>query len=268
MPGLLASLRRPLPSLLTFATALSLTLWIGCSKNDKKNPMSPGGGGATTSSFAGWFGNGTESGMLSLKVNRGSLAGRLNAPGSISTAVTATGYLTHSGGATDTLNGTYDDETDYVDVSGGGYTLSGVYDPGPPSAVFGPYTGPNGNGQFECKVGAASSADVYCGTYQNEAHASNGSFIFAIRGSQLKGAAIEDGSGDATGFTGSVSGTGTTRTLAVTSTITNGYKLTATGQLDTGTHQVGGLYRIDDYSVPSSPAPYDSGGWTGERCSP
>src|SRR6266850_2474166 len=263
MPGLLTLLRRPLPSLLTFATALSLTLWVGCSKSDKKNPMSPGAGGATTSSFAGWFGNGSESGMLSLTVNRGSLAGRLNAPGSISTAVTATGYLAHFGGATDTLNGTYDDETDYVDVSGGGYTLSGVYDPGPPSAVFGPYTGPNGNGQFECKVGAASSADVYCGTYQNEAQTSNGTFIFAIRGNSLEGAAIESGSSDAPGFTGTVSSTGTKRSLNISSLVTGGYKLTATGQLDTSTHEVGGLYMIEYNS-----APYDSGGWIGARCSP
>ena len=37
--------------------------------------------------------------------------------------MTATGFLTISGGATDTLNGTFDDETGYVDLSGGGYTL-------------------------------------------------------------------------------------------------------------------------------------------------
>ena len=266
MPGLLARLRRPLPSLLSFAAALSLTLMVGCG-DDNKNPVNPGGG-ATSSSFTGWFGNGTESGLLSVTVSRGYLAGQLRAPGAAKVIVNATGLLRISGGDTDTLNGTFEDDPGYIDLTGTNYTLTGVYDSGPPSVVSGTYTRPNGDGQFECQVGGASSADVYCGTYQNEAHTTNGSFIFAIRGSQLKGAAIEDGSGDATGFTGTVSGTGTTRTLAVTSTITNGYKLTATGQLDTGTHQVGGLYRIDNYSVPSSPAPYDSGGWTGELCIP
>ena len=259
MPGLLAQLRRPLPSLLTFAAALSLTLMLGCG-DDNKNPVNPGGG-ATSSSFTGWFGNGTESGMLSVTVSQGYLAGRLRPPGAATLIVNATGMLRVSGGATDTLNGTFDDETGYIDIAGTNYTLSGVYDSGPPSVVLGTYTGPNGDGQFECEVGGASSADVYCGTYQNEAHTSNGSFIFAIRGSQLKGAAIEEGSGDATGFTGTATGTGTTRTLAVASTITNGYKLTATGQLDTGTHQVGGTYKID-YNA----APNDSGSWSGQLC--
>jgi hypothetical protein len=262
MPGLLASLRRPLPSLLIFAAALSLTFAVGCSKSDKKNPLGPGGG-ATTSSFAGWFGNGSESGMLSLKVNRGNLARPLHGQGVTSLIATVSGFLTISGGATDTLNGTFDDESGYIDVSGGGYTLSGVYDPGPPSAAFGTYTGPNGDGKFECKLGAASSADVYCGTYENQAHTSNGSFIFAIRGNQLEGAAIESGASDAPGFTGTVSGTGTTRTLAITSLVTNGYKLTAAGTLDTGTHQVAGTYHIQYNSAPN-----DSGTWSGARCSP
>src|SRR5258705_8661152 len=222
MPGLLASLRRPLPSLLTFAAALTLTIWVGCGK-DKKNPMAPAG--STTSSFAGWFGNGSESGKLSVTLHEGNLARQLHAPGANSTVVTATGFLTISGGATDTLNGTFDDETGYVDLSGGGYTLSGVYDSGPPSAVFGPYTGPNGGGKFECKLGAVSSADVYFGTYQNDAHTSNGSFIFAIRGSALEGAAIAAGASDAPGFTGTVSGTGTTRTLTISSWVTTGCKL-------------------------------------------
>ena len=259
MPGLLAQLQRPLPSLLTLATLLGLTFWVGCG-DDKKNPMNPGGG-VTSSSFTGWFGNGSESGRLSLTVSRGYLAGQLRAPGSTPTVVAATGFLTLSGGATDTLNGTFDDESGYIDVAGANYTLSGVHDSGPPSVVLGTYIGPNGDGQFECEVGGASSADVYCGTYQNEAHVSNGSFIFAIRGSQLKGAAID--STDATGFTGTVSGAGTTRALNISSTITNGYKLTATGALDTGTHEVGGLYMIE-YNA----APYDSGGWIGVRCSP
>ncbi|HKW50149.1 MAG TPA: hypothetical protein VJQ53_00285 [Candidatus Eisenbacteria bacterium] len=261
MPGLLASLRRPLPSLLAFAAALSLTIWVGCSKDDKKNPMSPAG--ATTSSFAGWFGNGSESGMLSMTVHTGNLARQLRAPGANSTVFTATGFWTVSGGATDTLNGTFDDATGYVDVSGGGYTLAGVYDTGPPSAVFGTYTGPNGNGKFECKIGAASGADVYCGTYHNDAVTSDGSFIFAIRGSELEGAAIESGHSDAPGFTGTVSGSGTTRTLAISSLVTNGYKLTANGTLDTSTQEVSGRYHIQYNS-----APYDSGSWSGQRCNP
>ena len=260
MPGLLASLRRPLPSLLTLVAAVGLTFWVGCSKDDKKNPMSPG---ATTSSFAGWFGNGSESGMLRMTLHEGNLARPLPAPGATSIVVTASGFLTISGGATDTLNGTFDDESGYIDVSGGGYTLAGVYDPGPPTAVFGTYTGPNGNGKFECKPGAASSADVYCGTYHNQASTSHGSFIFAIRGSELEGAAIESGTSDAPGFTGTVSGTGTTRTLTISSLITNGYKLTAAGSLDTGTHQCAGTYHIEYNSAPN-----DSGSWSGQRCSP
>ena len=261
MPGLLAQLRRPLPSLLTFAAALSLTLMLGCG-DDSKNPVNPGGG-ATSSSFTGWLGNGTESGLLSVTVSRGYLAGQLRAPGAATVIVNATGLLRISGGSTDTLNGTFEDDPGYIDLTGTNYTLTGVYDSGPPSVLSGTYTGPNGDGQFECEVGGASSADVYCGTYQNQAHTTNGSLIFAIRGSQLKGAAIEEGSGDATGFTGTSTGTGATRTLNVSSTITNGYKLTATGELDTGTQSVSGTYKIDYNSAPN-----DSGTWAGQLCNP
>lgn len=260
MPRLLAQLRRPLPSLLIVAAALSFTIWVGCGSDDKKNPMNPG---ATTSSFAGWFGNGTESGMLTLTVSQGNLAGRLRAPGTASHAVTATGYLTHSGAATDTLNGTFDDESGDLDITGGGYTLIGTYDAGPPSVMLGAYTGPNGDGQFSCLVGGVSSADIYCGNYMNEAHADSGTFIVAVRGNTLEGAAIEDGGATATGFTGSVSGTGTVRDLAISGTITNGYLLTATGQVDTGTHLIGGTFKVT-YNA----APYDSGAWSGELCNP
>ena len=260
MPGLLASLRRPVPTLLTFAAALGLTLLLGCG-SDKKNPMAPAG--STTTSFAGWFGNGSESGMLRVTLHEGNLVRQLRAPGATSTVVTASGFLTISGGATDTLNGTFDDETGYIDVSGGGYTLAGVYDSGPPSTVFGTYTGPHGNGKFECKPGAASSAEVYCGTYHNQATTKDGSFIFAIRGTELEGAAIESGASDAPGFTGTVSGTGNPKVLTISSLTTNGYRLTAAGTLDTNTHQVAGTYHITFNSAPN-----DSGTWSGQRCGP
>lgn len=201
--------------------------------------------------------------MLSVTVHTGNLAGRLQAAGEASAAVTASGFLTISGGATDTLNGNFDGDTGYLDLTGGGYSFSGVYDSGPPSKVFGPYTGPNGDGQFDCIVGGASSADIYCGTYQNQAHSSDGTFIFGVRGTSIEGAAIENGASEAPGFTGTVSGTGAIRTLSITSLTTNGYKLTATGQLDTGAHTVGGTYKIDYNS-----APYDSGGWSGTKCNP
>jgi hypothetical protein len=260
MPGLLAPLRRPIPSLLTLAAVLGLTFWVGCG-DDNKNPVNPGG--ATSSSFAGWLGNGSESGMLTLTVSMGNLAGRLHAPGAASVTVTATGYLTLSGGATDTLNGTFDDETGYVDIVGGGYTLDGIYDPGPPSVMFGSYTGPNGSGDFACQVGGMSSADIYCGTFENEALTSNGTFIVAVRGNELEGAAIESGSSNPTGFTGTVSGTGTVRDLAISSTITNGYRLIASGQVDTGTHVVSGTYTIEYLGAPN-----DAGTWSGELCQP
>lgn len=263
MPRLLASLRRPLPSLLILMAAISFTIWVGCGSDDTKNPMNPGGG-ATSSSFTGWMGNGTESGKLSLTVQMGNLAGRLRAPGAVSHVVTATGFFTPSGGATDTLSGTFDDESGYVDVAGDSYTLTGVYDSGPPSVLFGTYTGPNGSGKFTCSVGGATSADIYSGTFQNEAQTSNGTFVIAVRGSALEGAAIEDGGSSPIGFTGTVTGAGTVKTLAISSLITNNFKLTASGTVDTGTHLTSGTYHIDDYTVPSSPAPADSGTWSGE----
>jgi hypothetical protein len=261
MPGLLASLRRPLPSLLIFAAAISFTTWVGCGSDDN-NPMNAGG--PSTSSFTGWMGNGTESGKLSLTVHTGNLASRLHAPGVAPHVVTASGFFTPVGGATDTLSGTFDDESGYVDVQGNDYTLSGVYDSGPPSVLIGTYTGPNGNGQFSCSVGGGTSADIYCGTFVNEATTSNGTFVVAIRGTMLEGAAIENGGTGPTGFTGTVVGPGPVQTLNISSTITNNFKLTATGTLDTRTHVMSGTYHIDNYTIPNSPAPFDSGSWTGE----
>jgi hypothetical protein len=260
MPGHLARLRLPASSILPAATAVVLTvLAAGCGSDN--NPTKPAA--ATTSAFTGWFGNGSESGMLSVTIHRANLAGRLQANRAAAVAATAGGFLYHSGGTTDTLSGTYDDVNGYVDLTGGGYTLSGLYDSDPPSEVFGTYTGPNGNGQFLSKTGATSSADVYCGTYQNDAHTSHGTFTFAIRGTTVEGVAIESGSSSAPGFTGTMSGTGTTRTIDIATTITNGYKTTAAGTLNTGTHLVGGLYHIT-----FNAAPYDSGDWSGERCGP
>src|SRR6266852_5486751 len=116
MPQHPASLRRPFPLILALAALLALATWFGCSKDDKKNPLSTGGGGATSTSFSGWLANGSQSGKVALTVNKASLAGRPYAGAGVAT-VTASGTLQFSGTAVIALTGTFDDQSGDLHVT-------------------------------------------------------------------------------------------------------------------------------------------------------
>lgn len=257
-----------LPAVFGLAAVLALGLVVGCS-NDDDNPANPGGG-VTTSAFTGWLASPSENGSLAITVNAPNLAGRIGVPNAPQAAVTASGTLTLAGSAPIALTGDLDDTSGDVTLAGSGYTLTGIYVPGPPSNIFGSYTGPNGDGAFDCLTGGSSSATVMCGTWISsnltdpDGNALLGSFTFSIRGSTIEGVMYAQGS-QQVNFTGTVSGTGASRPVLVTAEVLGAYRLTANGTLDTTTNTItDGTYLLEDLSPGGNPD--DTGTWTSGLC--
>lgn len=256
MLGFARTVRRYLPAALFLSAVLSFSVFVGCNSNDNKNSGGGGGGGATTSSFAGWMANGTESGLLTVTISKAGLT--RPRPGSLSPAasVTAAGSLMLSGTTTGIpMPGTFDDQTGELHLTGGGYTLDGIYDTGPPGNLFGGYSGPNGPGTFSCESGATSSAQVYGGSYASDFSGESGTFLMAFRGTAIDGVATADGDSTGLAFTGTLAGTA----ITIQAPLLNGYTMHGAGNLNTTTHHVNGRYNIDFNAVPA-----DSGAWSGD----
>jgi hypothetical protein len=251
---------RPFPHLHLALAALgivSLLTFNGCGDDNNDNPTNPGGG-ATSTSFTGTFVNGSEGGLMTVTVNTTTLARALRA----ATAVTASGVITPDGGSPISLTGTYDSATDSLYLNGGGYAFGGQYDgSGAIAGIAGLYTGPNGAGQFGCATGSSASIGVYCGTYQNQAVTETGNWNLVTSGSYIVGLAVPSGQTFGLGLEGTLTGTGTTRTITVGSDDGNGGLLTATGTLNTTTHAMSGTWHTTQDA-----APVDSGSWSGNLC--
>ncbi len=229
-----------LPVLSCLTAVLALGLVAGCGDDDDDNTPPPAGGGATSTAFTGWLANGVENGSLAITVNAPNLAGRVGAPTAPRLEVTSTGTLSLSGSAPIDLTGTLDDETGDLTLAGGGYTLTGIYIPGPPGNMFGSYTGPNGDGSFDVLTGGSSSATVMCGEWTSD-DLESGTFTFTIRGSEIEGVIYAPGSPpplDSFTFTGTVSGTGTSLPVVIAASLPGVGTLTANGTLDTTTNTV------------------------------
>lgn len=245
-------------ALLTLAVAIQLL--AGCS-NDKK-PTAPGGGGTPqTTSFVGAFTNGTENGKISITINSTSLARRLRVAQAGAGTVTATGTLTISGGGTASLTGTYNDVTDSLNLSGGGYSFVGEYDPTEtPPSVSGTYTGPNGSGFFGSLDQAAigGTIEIYLGTFQSDSTNIGGTFDVARYDTLAGGLAFLEGTTLVLPMNGMVSGSGTTRTITL-SGVEGGLSLDAAGTLDTAAHTVAGTWHTFDAGISKG----DDGTWSG-----
>jgi hypothetical protein len=157
------------------------------------------------------------------------------------------------------MPGTFDDQTGDLHLAGGGYTLDGIYDTGPPGNLFGGYTGPNGPGSFSCESGAASSAQVFGGSYASDFSGESGTFLLALRGTAIDGAATADGDSVGLAFTGTLAGTA----ITISAPNTNGYTMHGAGTLNPTTHHISGRYNID-----LNAAPADSGAWSGDLVTP
>jgi hypothetical protein len=248
-----------------FGLAIAITAviaMIGCS--DDKNPAKPGGGGGpTTSGFTGFMANGALSGKIVVTVNSTALAGRL--PGSRAGAhdITASATFTFDG-ATMMISGTYDDEADTLNLAGSGYTFHGMLEAGGDTpAIVGEFDGPSGGGLFAV-VTNALAPDVYCGNWRNAAMDDSGTFNVVANDTLFAGFAVAAVNPEPFDFLGTISGTGTTRTMNGTGGEPGQTELTITGTLNTMTSMASGTW---DFTV-SDPmyGTDDNGTWEMELC--
>jgi hypothetical protein len=100
---------------------------------------------------------------------------------------TVTGSLSYDGGAAVALSGSYDDATDILALTGGGYTFGGSFDG--VDRIEGIMSG-TASGSFVATK--AASAKAYCGTYDGD---DQGTFSFVIAGSVVRGSAVSSVNG-------------------------------------------------------------------------
>lgn len=250
---------------------LAFCVWVsgGCSDDDDDNPMDPGGGGPTSTTFTGVMANGTENGSITVTVNSTSLAspfsahvtagsgGRLAAGAQVG----ASGVFRPIGGSAVSLSGTYDDQADTLNLSGGGYSLSGEYDTtGMFHAMIGQYDGPNGPGFFGSVTGVTAPM-TFCGTFDSDVTSTMGNWDLLVTGGEIAGIAFPV-AGEPFGFEGTIETTGTQRAITGGDSDPGVYTLTVTGTLDTTTNTVSGTWTFEDHVAPST----DSGTWSGSPC--
>jgi hypothetical protein len=245
-------------ALLTLAIIFQIV--TGCG-DDKKNPAGPGGGGPSNTAFVGVFSNGTENGKITISVASTSLAPRIRAAQSGAAVVSAAAMLSISGGGTQALTGTYNDVTDTLNVSGGGYTFVGEYDSSnDPPSFLGTYTGPNGAGFFGAldQTAITSTIEVYLGTFQSDSTGTSGTFNVARYDTLAGGLAFVAGSMIVIPMDGSVSATGTMRDVTLMAD-EGSLTLGATGTLDTSAHTMSGTWHTFDSDISKG----DDGTWSG-----
>ncbi|HSE46780.1 MAG TPA: hypothetical protein VLA89_15770 [Gemmatimonadales bacterium] len=178
-----------------------IALGLGaCSSDDNGG----GGGGGGTSSFVGTVVGGAannESGSLTFDIAGTALAPPASITTMSSASLTVTGTLTlvSPAAGTQTLTGTYDDATNHLDLSGGGYTFTGVFDG--TSRLEGTYNGANGAGLFVAALDLGNAV-AFCGTFDGD---DDGTRNFVVNGTVLSGSALTS-SGDVAPLDGTVTG--------------------------------------------------------------
>jgi hypothetical protein len=252
---------------LVLVLAIGVLASGGCSDDDDENPINPGG--PTTTTFTGIMANGTENGAISITINSTSLVApfstRLAAsPRGVlapSLDIVASGVFRPIGAASVALTGTYNDQGDTLNLSGGGYTLSGAYDTtGTYPGMLGQYDGPNGAGFFGSVTGVAGALTL-CGTFQNDSTLTTGNWDILIAGSEVAGVAFPEGA-EPFGFEGTIETTGTMRAITAGDSDPGNYTLTVTGTLDTTTNTATGSWTYEDFITPSTAI----GTWSGSPC--
>ena len=274
MSSLLATRSGFFTRLLT-ATALAGTLvGVGCS-DDEENKN--GGTPTPTTTMTGAFVGAGDGGRLSVTVSTTTLAparpsaklqwgaggGRILGSGSVAEHnVGATGSLDLDGGAVVGLSGTYSDETDSLNLTGGGYTLLGAYDAtGAVGAITGAYAGPNGIGVFIAVNTASSNVTTFCGTFVNAGATLSGRINVIVVGNEAGGAAFPEGDPEGAGFEGTVTAIGTLDRNITLSGDSGSGPFTLAGVWDTTTNTITGTWeQSDGISV------VDSGTWEANLC--
>ena len=133
-----------------------------------------------------------------------------------------TGTLSYDGAAAVALTGTYDDVTDVLSLTGGGFTFDGGFDG--VDRIEGLMSGA-ASGTFVTAKG--NSATAYCGTFVADNNANDtGTFSFVIAGSTIRGNAVSSLDNTLTPLDGTL--TGTTITIFVPGTTTEPFLATGT----------------------------------------
>lgn len=249
----------PRRALFLCATLALLSLVaFGCSDDDDDNPMDPGPGTQSTQ-LTGTFAGANDGGKMTVTIPLApaALAPRLGGP-ALTHDVAVTGTLLPDAGGTVGLTGIYNEETDSLYVTGGGYVMGGEYDPaGPIPGIAGVYLGPSGAGGFGLAVGGSGTVTVYCGTYVNDDLTASGRLNMVVVGNAVAGAAIVQG--EVRGFEGAITGTAPNQTISVNQDIGDGAFLIAEGDLNATTGEItNGTWRIEVETVIS-----DFGTWQG-----
>lgn len=253
---------------------LALIALSGCG-GDHKNPVAPVGVTATHSYLYGVFAGPADGGRLSIAIATTSLAGPLSTGPGVSSppsrapgagrVVFANGTLTPTGGPAVYLGGTFDAATDTLRLSGGGYTLLGVYEPVDPfPSIAGTYAGPDGGGTFGCAVGAASCVKIFICNFAEAGGAVTGRMNMAAVDTVIAGVAYAVGEPVESGFffDGTVAREGDARAIVLHGEHDQSV-FDATGTWDTTTNQVGGVWAVVKHSI--EPPEVHTGTWTGLR---
>ena len=179
---------------LVLATALGCLALAGCG-DDPPPTGPPAPTGSTT--FEGTIAGQTSSGSLTITVATSNPSPQ-PVPMGANAIVTATGSVTRTGSAAVALTGTYDDQTDQISLTGGGWTFAGGLTT---FGLEGTYTGPGGiQGVFSVqRVGTGTdTVIVVVGTYVANVGTGSGNFNFSFRpsitsGQNLHGNAFDTG---------------------------------------------------------------------------
>jgi hypothetical protein len=230
------------------ALAISL-LGIACGE-DHDNRVAPGPVTPSTQ-LTGLFLNRSEAGLMSVTISR-DLRTAAALPESV---VTASGVLSPDGGGVVNLTGTYDTETDSLYLTGQAYDVRAEYIETAIPQLRGEYSGPNGSGSIVGMAGGTNVVRVFCGQFQSATTAIIGRWNIVIIGTMMMG--LESGDSSIVEFSGSVAGSGGSRSMSFTS---SGIEpvLHGDGIWTTATNHVAGTWMTED----------DTGTWSGDLCLP
>lgn len=169
---------------------------------------------SATTTFQGTLIGGAQSGSFTATVQTAISASVVRRTVGVQATASASATLTLFGaGGTFTLAGTFDTSTSTLNLSGGGFVLTGTVSQG---AISGTYTGPNNSrGGFAGLDATQNSITLYCGTWKGPGQAGT----FNLQVSSSGAASMMPTSGDGTGFVylvGRLNGTALTLTGVTT----------------------------------------------------
>ena len=249
MPSIGSTIARPL--LIALLAVLPVASLVGCSKVTLP-PTAPdpgpsgGGGGATVSTTfkgtAAGAGNNQSAadGVLTVTiVTPTPNPGSPSAPMGAQAAVAASGTMIVDGGTVD-LTGTYDDQTNALTLSGGGYSFSGGQSGG---TLAGNFSGPGATGRFALYESTTTNpVSVLCGRYSRIRRGVStevGTLNFVISGTNVTAIAVNWSGQDSRTLNGTLSN-GTVITIQNPQD-PSGPPL-ITGTFDSGSGTATGLY--------------------------